>query len=102
MRILEPKGDRLTMSGKTQFRRGMSLVAAALAVGLPLQASDHSDAPRTSELTREDANLTDLHAFVSGGNLVLALSMNPAIPPSAGSYVFPSDLTFEINIDNHS
>ena len=80
----------------------MSFVAAVLAVGLPLKASDHSDAPKTTELTRQDANLTDLHAFVSGGNLVLALSMNPAIPPSAGSYVFPSDLTFEINIDNHS
>ena len=104
--VYEPLGitrrSRLTMSRKTQFSRTMSFVAAVLAVGLPLKASDHSDAPRTTELTRQDANLTDLHAFVSGGNLVLALSMNPAIPPSAGSYVFPSDLTFEINIDNHS
>lgn len=64
-----------------------------------MDASDHSDAPRLGTLVRQDANLTDFHAFVSGPNLVLALSTNPAIPPSATSYLFPSDVTFEFHID---
>ncbi|HXV77745.1 MAG TPA: DUF4331 family protein [Candidatus Polarisedimenticolaceae bacterium] len=63
------------------------------------RASDHSDAPILGSVTRVDANITDLHVFVVGPNLVLALSTNPAIPPSATSYVFPSDVTFELNID---
>lgn len=58
--------------------------------------------PHEHDVVRQDANLTDLHAFVSGTNLVLAFSTNPAIPQSATSYSFPTDVTFEINIDNHS
>lgn len=63
------------------------------------QASDHSDAPQSETLVRQDANLTDLHAFVSGPNLVISLCANPAIPKSATGYVFPTDVTFELNID---
>ena len=66
---------------------------------LPLAASDHSDVPSIGGVARKDANLTDLHAFTVGDRLVLALSMNDGVPPSASTYVFPSDLTFEINID---
>jgi hypothetical protein len=58
--------------------------------------------PQGNGVVRQDANLTDLHAFVVGANLVIALSSNPAIPKSASSYLFPSDVTFDINIDNHS
>jgi hypothetical protein len=68
----------------------------------PVTASDHSDVPEVGGLIRQDANLTDLHTFVVGNRLVLALSSNPAIPPSAAGYRFPTDLTFEINIDNDS
>jgi hypothetical protein len=64
--------------------------------------SDHSDAPVSLGVTRQDANLTDLHAFVAGPNLVLALSTNPAIPKSATSYIFPNDVTFTVNIDMDS
>jgi hypothetical protein len=66
------------------------------------QASDHSDAPLGPLGARQDANITDLHAFVVGSNLVLALSTNPAIPPSATGYIFPTDVTFEFHIDNDS
>lgn len=75
------------------------LTLAALSL---LTASDHGDAPIGPAGPRQDANLTDLHAFVVGQNLVLALSTNPAIPPSATSYLFPTDVTFELHIDNHS
>lgn len=64
-----------------------------------IRASDHSDAPRSGTIVRLDANLSDLHAFVAGQNLVLLLSSNTAIPRTATSYVFPTDLTFEINVD---
>jgi hypothetical protein len=67
---------------------------AALAV-----ASDHSDSPQGPSGARVDANLTDLHAFTVGQDLVLSLCTNPAIPPSATSYVFPSDVTFELRLD---
>jgi hypothetical protein len=68
--------------------------SAALAV-----ASDHSDAPQGPSGARQDANLSDLHAFTVGPDLVLSLCTNTAIPPSATSYVFPSDVTFEIRLD---
>lgn len=80
-------------------------MAAALAMAgaaATLLASDHSDVPKIGEVPRQDANLTDLHAFVAGTNLVIALSSNPAIPPGAATYVFPSDVSFAIHIDNDS
>ncbi len=77
------------------------LILTLAALGI-LTASDHGDAPIGPAGPRQDANLTDLHAFVVGQNLVLALSTNPAIPPSATSYLFPTDVTFEFHIDSHS
>ena len=64
-----------------------------------VRASDHSDVPQSGTVVRQDANITDLHAFVKGSNLVLALSTNPAIPRSAATYIFPSDVTYEISMD---
>ena len=78
-------------------------IACAMASLWPgLFASDHSDVPQVNGVLRQDANLTDLHAFVVGQNLVLALSSNPGIPKGAAGYIFPSDVTFEINLDNDS
>ncbi|MFL6501359.1 MAG: DUF4331 family protein [Candidatus Udaeobacter sp.] len=75
------------------------VLTSLCAAVLPLAASDHSDVPSINGFDRQDANITDLHAFTVGNGLVLALSTNPAIPPSASTYVFPSDVTYEINID---
>jgi hypothetical protein len=75
----------------------------SLAGGISLAlASDHSDAPPGAAGLRPDANITDFHAFVVGPNLVLALATNPAIPPTAASYVFPTDVTFEFHLDTDS
>src|SRR5262249_47171213 len=89
-------------SGGAVRRRKFHVALATACVSLCLTASDHSDVPQVNGVTRQDANLTDLHAFVVGENLVLSLCSNPAIPKSASSYIFPSDVTFEINLDNHS
>jgi hypothetical protein len=53
-------------------------------------------------LNRHDARITDLHAFVRGDNLVISVCSNPTIPVSATSYIFLSDVTFDINIDYDS
>ena len=94
------------MRNHLRLVRGFRLLLGLLlpvALGLVLlEASDHSDAPHLGSLVRQDANLTDLHAFVVGPNLVLALSTNPAIPRSATSYLFPGDVTFDIHIDVNS
>lgn len=65
-------------------------------------SSDHDDTPLLRMLNRHDARITDLHAFVRGENLVISVCSNLAIPPSATSYRFPSDVTFDINIDYDS
>ena len=79
------------------------LVPLVAGSALLAQAADHSDAPALGPQIRQDANITDVHAFVVGPssnpNLVLALATNPAIPPTADSYRFPTDVTFEFNID---
>lgn len=77
----------------------LAIIAAACCTA---SASDHADVPHYGTVLRQDANLTDLHAFVRGDNLVVSLCSNPAIPPSAVNYVFPSDVVFEINIDTDS
>lgn len=77
------------------------LIAVLLATWAAVApASDHSDAPQAEGVVRQDANLTDLHAFVRGKNLVISVCSNPAIPRTAATYQFPSDLTFEIHLDN--
>lgn len=81
---------------------GAALAVLVLAgLGL-LVASDHGDVPLGAAGPRQDANLTDFFAFTSGSNLVLILCANPAIPPGATSYLFPTDVTFSIHIDNDS
>lgn len=67
-----------------------------------LRASDHADAPLAASLSRHDARITDLYAFTRGPNLVLILCTDPAIPPAAAGYVYPSDLILRFYIDNHS
>lgn len=81
------------------LRRTLALLCLLLAPAPVVIASDHSDSPQGPAGARVDANLSDLHAFTVGENLVLSLCTNTAIPPSATSYVFPSDVTFEFHLD---
>jgi hypothetical protein len=82
---------------------GMLPTGAEPPASLPLlPRSDHGDTPLQGGVARPDANLTDLHAFVRGSELVLAVCTNQAIPPGVTQYLFPSDLTLRIHIDNDS
>lgn len=64
--------------------------------------SDHGDTPLLVSIARPDARITDLHVFTRGDDLVLSLCVNPAVPPGATGYVWPSDVSFDINIDSHA
>lgn len=76
----------------------LSLVVQATVAG----AADHADTPLLQAINRSDARLTDIHAFLHDGNLVLALASDPAIPPSVTEYQYPADLTLRLYIDNDS
>lgn len=76
------------------FLAGLHLPAA--------RASDHGDAALLQQIGRNDARLTDLFAFVRGENLVLIVGLDPAVPTSAASYQFASDLTVQVFIDTDS
>src|SRR6187397_165095 len=70
---------------------------------LPLPVvSDHSDTPLVQGVQRQDANITDLHVFVRNDKLVLSVATNAAIPPGVSQYLFPSDLSIKIFVDNDS
>lgn len=75
------------------------MVTSALWAGTAA-AADHADTPLLASIPRHDARVTDLHAFVRDGNLVMALSVDPAVPPSATGYAFSSDLTLRLHVDN--
>lgn len=94
------------MSFLTASRLSLCAATAALAICLvcapPAQAADHGDTPLLTSIPRHDARLTDLHAFLRGGDLVIAVSTNPAIPPGMTHYQFPADLELAIHLDNDS
>lgn len=97
--------SRFFLRCPARLRRGLLITHLATIAALTpvaLQAADHGDSPLLGAIGRNDAKLTDLHAFTHNGNLVIALSTNPAIPPGVEDYLFPSDLTLQILIDNDS
>ncbi len=90
-----------------QFRKPflcyvVAFLALALVAGVGARASDHGDTPLLKDIGRHDARVTGLHAFSRGGNLVLAVGLDPTVPPGATEYVFAPDLAVDILIDNDS
>ena len=78
----------------------ITLVFAALAA-TPAFAADHADSPLLVSIPRHDARITDLYAFASGENLVLATCTNPTVG-RANSYVHPEDLTVRFHVDTNA
>lgn len=85
---------------KRRFFLAMLMVAVWCSGSAVVNASDHDDTPLLKTIPRHDARITDLFAFLRGQNLVLAVCLDPTIPPSVTHYVFSSDLTVAINVDN--
>ena len=77
-------------------------LALVFMAGFGAQAADHGDTPLLKSVGRHDARVTDLHAFTRGGSLVLAVGLDPTVPPGVTEYDFAPDLTVEILIDNDS
>lgn len=87
---------------KALLRHAVAYCVGVCLTGFPafvVLAADHADTPFLIANDRPDARITGLHAFARGDDLVVAVSMNPAIPASATEFVFPSDLQIDINID---
>lgn len=84
---------------KRRFFLALLMVAACCSASAVVNASDHDDTPLLKTIQRPDARITDLFAFLRGQNLVLAVCLDPMIPPTVTHYVFSSDLTVAINVD---
>ena len=80
----------------------IGVMALTWVAGWTALGSDHDDTPQLKQIGRHDARITDLYAFRRGENLVLVLCTNPTIPSGVTEYLFPSDLTLGIFIDNNS
>jgi hypothetical protein len=83
-------------------RRASFWLVGLLALTAFAPVSDHSDTPALVSLARHDARITDFYAFARGGNLVLAVCLDPTVPPGVSDYSFPGDLDLRIQIDNDS
>jgi hypothetical protein len=77
----------------------LAAVTGLLLLGYLAKSSDHDDSPLRAMEARQDANITDMYAFVRGSDLVMILSTNPRIPPTVSEYTFPTDVEFAFNID---
>ena len=78
----------------------LTILLALFALVPMTYASDHADTPALAAIPRHDARITDLHAFTVGSDLVLAVSTNPTIAPTATGYSWPADLSITVHIDN--
>jgi len=85
---------------KRRIFPALLMVAAWCGGSAVATASDHDDTPLLKTIQRHDARITDLFVFLRGQNLVLAVCLDPMIPPTVTHYVFSSDLTVTINVDN--
>ncbi|MHC5002188.1 MAG: hypothetical protein ACYTJ0_03620 [Planctomycetota bacterium] len=85
----------------TAVGAAMAIVTISGPVG-PAHAGDHGDTPTLIGAARHDARLTDLFAFTNDDRLVLALCLDPTIPPEVTKYLFASDLKIRIHIDRDS
>lgn len=94
------------MFASTRIRRQAVGLVSGLAIlflsGMTLRASDHGDTAFMFQQMRSDTNVSDFWAFVRGGNLVLAMGINPFLPPGTTEFIFPTDVTYRIFIDRDS
>jgi hypothetical protein len=78
----------------------LALIAAGSPAWAPA-ASDHDDTPLLKSIPRHDPRITDLFAFLRDDRLVLAVCLDPTVPPAATSYAFAADLTLSIYVSTN-
>ena len=98
----------------SQFKKQILITALCAAFGSLMSAStafatDHGDTALVNGTARNDARLTDYFALNRGDKLALIIDTNPTIGfanqapnQSQTNYIFPTDVKFTANIDNHS
>lgn len=72
-------------------------------------ATDHGDTALVNGIARNDARLTDFFALNRGDMISFIIDTNPTVgtasqlpTQSQTTYIFPTDVKFTANIDNHS
>ena len=97
----------------TNFKKSVLIAAVCAAFGgfatSPALATDHGDTALINGIVRSDARITDFFALNRGEMLALIIDTNPTIGfanqapnQSQTNYIFPTDVKFSANIDNHS
>ena len=97
----------------THFKKSVLIAAVCAAFGgfvaSPAFATDHGDTALINGVVRNDARITDFFALTRGEMLALIIDTNPTIGFAAQTatqnqtlYIFPTDVKFTANIDNHS
>ena len=84
------------------FLLALAIGAAILTGPVQVEAADHGDTALLRSVQRHDARITDLFAFIRNENLVLAVGLDPTVPPEATDYRFSPSLTVKIKIDRNS
>ena len=98
----------------TFFKKHVLITALCAAFGGQMVsnaafATDHGDTALVNGTARNDARLTDYFALNRGKMLAFILDTNPTIgtktqlpAQSQTNYIFPTDVKFTANVDNHS
>ena len=98
----------------TYFNKSALITALCAAFGGMMTtgttfATDHGDTALVNGITRNDARLTDYFALNRGEMLAFIIDTNPTIGfasqapnQSQTNYIFPTDVKFTANVDNHS
>lgn len=98
----------------TYFKKPVLITALCVAFGglmavSTAYATDHGDTALVNGTARNDARLTDYFALNRGDKIAFIIDTNPTIGfsnqapnQSQTNYIFPTDVKFTANIDNHS
>ena len=94
---------------KTVLIAAVCAALGGLTVSSTALATDHGDTALVNGIARNDARITDYFALNRGEMLALIIDTNPTIGFAAQTatqnqtlYIFPTDVKFTANIDNHS
>ncbi len=93
---------RAAMAGSALLTSlGIALIAVALVMAGSARGADHRDSPGAE--ADKTADITDVYAFRSGDNLVIALGANGLTAPADNlSANFSNDVTYTIHVDKDS
>jgi hypothetical protein len=85
---------------KLSVALGVGAIGVAALGAIPALGADHRDAPLTTANPQVDIN--DVYAFTSGGNLVVAMTVNPLTSPAdTGKLQLATNAVYELKLDTN-